>query len=158
MKKWFKGINTLDELKAAYRKLAMANHPDHGGSLEAMQEINAEYDILSKTLAYSKQGTAEQQQADYSAAEAFKDVIMSIIHLIGIEIEICGSWVWVSGNTKEHKETLKANGFMWASKKQMWYWRAAENKSHGKKNTTMADIRTKYGSEKINPTFRPTLS
>jgi hypothetical protein len=66
--------------------------------------------------------------------------------------------VWVSGNTKEHKETLKANGFMWASKKQMWYWRAAENKSHGKKNTTMADIRTKYGSEKINPTFRPTLS
>ena len=39
----------------------------------------------------------------------------------GIEIEVCGSWVWVSGDTKPHKERLKALGFCWHSKKHCWY-------------------------------------
>ena len=37
---------TLDEGKAMYRKLAAQYHPDHGGSTEAMQAINAEWDAL----------------------------------------------------------------------------------------------------------------
>lgn len=43
MKKYFETCKTLDELKAEYRKSALANHPDAGGSKEAMQEINAAY-------------------------------------------------------------------------------------------------------------------
>jgi hypothetical protein len=46
--KWFQNINTLDELRTAYRKLAVRHHPDKGGSTADMQEINAEYEILSK--------------------------------------------------------------------------------------------------------------
>ena len=158
MKNWFKGINTLEELKVAYKKLAMKNHPDLGGSVQAMQEINAEYDMLSKVLVHATTGTTEEHQQEESNAAAYKDVIMNIIHLEGLEIELCGSWLWVSGNTKEWKTELKASGFRWASKKAMWYWRAAEYKSKGRKNTSMADIRTKYGSERISGSFRPTLA
>lgn len=34
---------SLNEVKSAYRKLAMQHHPDHGGSVERMREINAAY-------------------------------------------------------------------------------------------------------------------
>lgn len=40
--KYFKNIDNIEDLKAEYRRLAMVNHPDRGGSTEAMQKINAE--------------------------------------------------------------------------------------------------------------------
>lgn len=164
MKKWFKGINTLEELKAAYKKLAMQYHPDRPqGSTAIMQEVNAEFEMLCKVLPSKAQAdgratSAEERQNDINNAERFRDVLINIIHLEGLEIEICGSWIWVSGNTKEHKTELKASGFCWASKKAMWYWRAEEYKSKGKKGATMADIRAKYGSERVSGSFRPTLA
>lgn len=42
----FNNIHSIVDLKAQYRTLALANHPDKGGSVELMQEINAEYDRL----------------------------------------------------------------------------------------------------------------
>ena len=45
------GINEVpsaEELKSLHKKLALKNHPDRGGSVEKMAEINAAYDILSK--------------------------------------------------------------------------------------------------------------
>ena len=41
--KWFKNIETLEELRKQYRKLAMENHPDKGGQVKDMQEINNVY-------------------------------------------------------------------------------------------------------------------
>lgn len=43
---YFTNINSFADLKSQYRSLAMANHPDHGGSEEAMKAINAEFDSL----------------------------------------------------------------------------------------------------------------
>lgn len=43
---YFTNINSFSDLKSQYRSLAMANHPDRGGSEEAMKAINAEYDRL----------------------------------------------------------------------------------------------------------------
>ena len=44
--KHFTKVNSLNDLKSQYRKLAKENHPDMGGSKEAMQEINAEFKRL----------------------------------------------------------------------------------------------------------------
>ena len=46
--KHFTNINSLAELKKQYRTLAITNHPDKGGKVEIMQEINSEYDQLYK--------------------------------------------------------------------------------------------------------------
>lgn len=41
---------TETELKKAYRRLANEHHPDHGGSNEEMQKINAAKKLLEKKL------------------------------------------------------------------------------------------------------------
>ena len=43
---YFKNIHSLAELKKEYRRLALENHPDKGGSTEVMQQINVEFERL----------------------------------------------------------------------------------------------------------------
>lgn len=51
MSKYFKDVNTLEELRRQYRDLLKKYHPDNAnGSTQATQEINAEYDRLFKVL------------------------------------------------------------------------------------------------------------
>ena len=149
MTTYFTGIETLAELKKVYRRLAIINHPDRGGSEEEMKAINAEYDIVFEELKNGYNSKVKEERQTSEMAEDYRNIIMAIINLEGIEIEICGNWIWLSGNTREHKETLKSLSFRWASKKKMWYWRADEFKSYGRKSTSMNDIRNKYGSTKI---------
>ncbi len=58
-----------------------------------------------------------------------------------------GSWIWVSGDTKEIKEKLKELGFKWASKKKMWYY--GEMKAKMLIQNQLDEIKAKYGSETL---------
>ena len=154
--KYFTNINTLDELKAAYRRLAMQYHPDMGGDTEAMKAINAEHDELFEQL---KRRQNERADADETGrthhttetAEEFREIIVELLKLDGLDIELCGSWLWIGGNTREHKERLKALGCRWSNNKKLWYWHHPEEgvKWH-KRKTTMSEIRMKYGSQVID--------
>lgn len=44
---WVGESATTDEIKKAFRKLAIKHHPDRGGSKEKFQEINEAYTVLS---------------------------------------------------------------------------------------------------------------
>ena len=56
-----------------------------------------------------------------------------------------------SGNTKAHKEELKAAGFRWSNNKKQWYWRHEEaGRRWHRGNKTMSEIRAKYGSQIFN--------
>lgn len=169
MKNWFTGCETLQALKERYKTLAKAYHPDLNPDAgdEAMQQINAQYDELVKKLSrVSADGRTEatEQEARNAAdmATAYREVIAKIIHLAGINIELCGSWLWVSGETYANREALKDEGLRYASKKQMWYWRPEEAACYkSRRGATMADIRTKYGSERIKSDgrgYRPALA
>ena len=71
-----------------------------------------------------------------------------IFRLDGLTVELCGCWLWISGNTREHKEALKAAGCRWSKPKAMWYWRHPEDgRSYYRSKSTMSDIRMKYGSQ-----------
>ena len=65
---------------------------------------------------------------------------------------MCGRWLWIGGNTKEHKDALKAAGCRWCSGKKLWSWHFQEEgvpyHKRGRKYS-MGYIRTKYGSEKF---------
>ena len=43
--KYFNKVKSYKELKETYRELLKKNHPDNGGNVETMQEINTEYDV-----------------------------------------------------------------------------------------------------------------
>ncbi|MBD5499094.1 MAG: molecular chaperone DnaJ [Lachnospiraceae bacterium] len=46
MAKYFKNVKSFDDLKNQFKALAKKNHPDAGGDVETMKEINCEYDAL----------------------------------------------------------------------------------------------------------------
>ncbi len=74
------------------------------------------------------------------------DALNAIINLDGLEIEICGAWVWVSGNTFAHKAALKGAVFHYAGKKKKWYFRPEDWASSSRGSLDMEQIRDKYGS------------
>lgn len=149
--KYFTNCKTIEEAKKLYRRLAMENHPDRGGDLDTMKAINAEYDEFFNTFKAQHNATAKTTGARpiNETPEEFRQVIEKIINIPGIIIELCGSWIWISGETRAFKDQIKAAGCFWASKKKMWYWRAPEDAVHTRSHKTMEEIRTKYGSEII---------
>ena len=52
---------------------------------------------------------------DFDEDEKLRETLNKIIHYDGIDIELVGAWIWVSGNTyafkKELKELLPGHGF-----------------------------------------------
>lgn len=64
--------------------------------------------------------------------------------LPGITVTLVGAWLWVSGNTKPHREALKAAGFKWSPNKLQWYFAGVScASSRGRKS--YRQIADKYG-------------
>lgn len=146
--KYFTNINTLDELKAAYRRLSMKHHPDRGGDTATMQEINAEHDELFERLKKQHNASADEFHQTTETPEEFREIIELLLKLDGLTVELCGSWLWIGGDTRQHKETLKAAGCRWSNNKKLWYWHhAEEGRKWRRGKATMSDIRSKYGSQ-----------
>lgn len=75
-------------------------------------------------------------------AEHLKDLFPSLT------VTLTGTWVWVEGDTKPHKEELKAEGLRWARKKGKWYLAGLPARSRG--GSTWQYITAKYGEETID--------
>ncbi|OOF41025.1 hypothetical protein BKK50_09030 [Rodentibacter rarus] len=143
-----KGTVTKDQLSKAYKKMAVKYHPDRNpAGVEMMKIINSAYEFLKGLNLEEIKHTDEKNAYDYSAD--LEVVISEILKMQGVEIEICGNWIWLSGNTKEYKDQIKSLGCFWASQKKKWYYRPAEHKSFNRGSWTMETIRAKYGSSKV---------
>lgn len=153
MKTEFFTATNLNDLKKEYYKLAMKYHPDkETGNLEIMQQINNEYDFLNIEFANNEFSDNKKKYTDaVNLGSEMREKIMNIIQYQDIIIEVCGDWLWLSGNTKQYKERLKQNGFKWSPKKQLWYWSILSKKRYFTGETSMDDIRSKYGSEIVKP-------
>lgn len=150
-KMFFKNCNNLEELKKEYRRLILLHHPDRGGNEETMKQVNAEYEKMFNLLKNKKKAeqTKTSEQETTETPQEFIHIMEKLITLEGLNIELCGSWLWISGNTYQHKDALRALGCMWSRSKQKWYWHGAEQaKKHRRSGTaSMSQIRARYGSE-----------
>ena len=145
MNKWFVDVKTIEELRKRYRELLREYHPDNGGNVADMQEINAEYDALFAIL--KDKNVDNEQSYTQEENEEFKAILNAIISF-NMTVEIIGSWVWCF-DCYQYKEQLKALGFTWCSKKKAWTWHSGEYRRHHKKEIPLTDIRAKYGSQTI---------
>ena len=158
MNKYFKPMpETLEELKSMYRKLAMEHHPDRGGNGETTKAVNAEYDMLFPILKDVHKNRDGEKYTAYKesteTADHFKTLIDELMRMDNIEIEIIGCFVWVTGDTKLHKDKLKALEFQWHTKKIAWYLKPEDYKKRSRKEYVLDEIRAMYGtSGKVNST------
>ena len=160
--KHFSSVTSLDELKLQYKKLAFKNHPDRGGKTEVMQEINNEYEqllnrIINEASKDQYQDSSENGRGFWSSRSEHSEVekkvkqaIDAIINLDGLDIEIIGVWVWVSGDTKQHKNKLKEAGFVWNRVQCKWVF--IGKKSNGRGRMTLDQMRELHGSQKVKKT------
>lgn len=145
--KYFTNVKTLEELRKEYKNLLKKFHPDNqNGSEEICKEINIEYDIVLERIknGFTYENTSENYSSKFN--NMFKDIISKIIN-INADIEIIGSWIWVTGNTFPYKDLLKTLGFKWCNNKKAWTFH--ELPSTNRKKMSMEKIRSIYGSETV---------
>lgn len=151
--KYIKNVETLEELKKDYKKLALKLHPDCGGNEEEMKILNNEYDELFSKLKNThknKEGETYTKETT-ETPEQFKDIINKLFNLKmdGVAIEVVGTFIWLTGNTKPYKDDIKALEFRYSPKKYAWYKAPSDYKKRSRKNYDMDTIRGMYGSQKI---------
>jgi len=137
---------SFEDIKLAYRKASAKYHPDRNpAGLEMMKLVNNAYQALSDYVAGSV--GVETGGEDVSLGDELNAALNAVIDL-GLTIEICGSWIWVSGDTRPHKEILKEANYRWAPKKLMWSFCGGERTSSRGK-MSMDDIRNRHGSQTV---------
>lgn len=150
---YFQNVSTIEELKTEYRRLCMIHHPDKNGDTATMQAVNEAYETRLHELAQAEKDVQET----IDIGKQYQEQVQKIIHLPEINIELCGSWIWVSGNTYPVKAQLNDAGYFWANKKKVWYWKPPTHKSTNRKPRSMEWIRNRYGSELVDSEPNPML-
>ncbi len=154
----FTHCTTPQEVKDLYRELALKHHPDRGGSTSKMQDINAAYaEALKAFDGFETRGT-DGKTHTYNYREDTEETIIEFIDNLlrtlpqeaDIEILLIGLWVWVKGDTRPIKDTLKALKMIWHSKRKCWYWKPYRGrKSYYAKNMSLGDLQSVYGGGRI---------
>lgn len=147
--KYFTNCKTAEELKKEYRQLAKQLHPDLGGDTEEFKVMQNEYEIMwerLKNVHTNSEGETYTKETTETPQE-FINIINMLIKLKDIEVEICGSWLWITGNTKAHKDILKQLKFRWANKKQAWYYHTEPYRKKSKRELSLDEIRDLFGSQ-----------
>ncbi len=157
MPDYFENCKNYDDARAIYWELAKQFHPDKGGKTADFQELQNQFENF-KPREEKFKGEADQWKA-----KEYANIIEQLLKIdSSILIEICGSWIWLSGNTKPHKESIKAIETgesykrVWHRKKEMWYF-SPKNYYRGKGNGTdysMDWIRGEYGSNTVTGSNR----
>lgn len=145
------GELSKEDIKKAYKRASLKHHPDRNKdnpiAAEIMKAINAAFDFLMANFEKINQYQSADESCRYNYGEELEQVLSELSALAGIVFEVIGNWVWISGETKTHKEVLKVMGCKWASQKKQWFYRPEEHKSlWNRKEHTMDEIREMYGT------------
>lgn len=153
MTNYFENCRTAEDVKQAYKMHARNLHPDCNpdkDTTEEFQEMSRQYEQAwqrCKNIHVNAEGETYEKENTTSASE-YADLINSLLHMSGLIIELCGSWLWVTGNTYPVRKQLRELHFQYSSKKQAWYFHREPYWKFSKSERSMEDIRSMYGSEK----------
>ena len=143
-----------DEIRKAYRTLAMQHHPDHGGDLATMQALNAEYDMAMDAATRNEMPGRTEASYDFQAGtnRKIREAMEAALKHSILTVEVCGWWLWVDGTSKRGTseandaalDALQKAGYHWHSSKRRWYFAGVP--SRNRNEMSMDEIRNAYGS------------
>lgn len=145
---YFKNYTTLDEAKAEYRRLAFKLHPDRGGDTATFQDLQNQFENFKpESLKY-------KNEMEDHVPEDFMNLVNSLLNIEGITVEICGNWIWLSGDTKPVKDQIKSIESVtyrrgWSKNKSQWYFSPKGYRKRSKKSLSIDEIRDLYGSHTV---------
>ena len=153
---YFQNCLTIEQIKKRYRELAQKFHPDHNKEIdtnEIMKQINLQYEqFKGKKFTSTNYETKKQYEQTFDPFDGYRELINAVINIPNITIELCGTWLWITGETKPYKDYLKELGFSFSGKKIAWYWKPGDKKyrKKSKKELNLDEIRNLYGSNRVN--------
>jgi len=151
---YFNNCKSIDDVKKIYRKLAAQLHPDMNLGRDTTAEFQAMANEYEKAFNKFKntftnaEGKTYEKENKESFSE-YADIINKIIHFEGVKIEIIGTWIWVSGATKEYKEELKKLKFKWNQSKLAWFHHNDDFRKKSRTALSFDEMRDFYGSSEI---------
>jgi curved DNA-binding protein CbpA len=152
---FFENATTLEDVKALYKKYARELHPDCNPGKDTtaeFQEMQKQYEATfnrCKNIHINKDGEQYTKETE-ETPEMFAGIINALLKLDGLCIELCGSWLWITGNTYEHRAELKALNFKYSGNKKAWYFHFEPYRKHSKKSVDLDTIRDMYGSQRFS--------
>lgn len=154
---YFQDCQTIEQIKKRYRELAQQFHPDHNrtgtDTNNIMAEINSQYEKFRyQKFTATNHETKKTYEQTFDPFDGYREIIDRLINLSGITIELCGTWLWITGVKKEDKEKqaiLKELKFIYSSHKNAWYWKPGTYRKKSKRELNLEEIRNLYGSARV---------
>jgi hypothetical protein len=151
---YFQGCSTVAEIKVQYKKLAFQYHPDLGGDVEIMKDLNNQYEkALKGCNGQTTQGSDGKDHVykwDEETERKLVEIIDKLLSLqmSGVGISLIGIWVWITGDTKPHREQLKEMGCKWHATRGCWYYKPYESRHWGS-SASLEDLAKTYGKTDV---------
>lgn len=161
IKSTLSACHSVADLRACYRALAMAHHPDRGGDTATMQRINAAYHAALRALDGTEQrrhngGQGTDTHYSYSYNREYESKIASklsellALRLVDCEVLLVGSWIWVEGpGTRSAKDRLKGAGMRWNAKRSVWQWSPTNRRRRYASGVSSDELKAHYGAVRI---------
>ena len=151
---FFDNFHTVEQIKAEYKRLARLYHPDLGGDLETMKSLNNAYEMALKNCNGQRSSGSDGKEHRYQYNDDVEKEVMDFIYSFlaldtGLNADLIGVWVWITGDTKAHREQLKALRCRWNPSRGCWYFRpdSCEGYSRG---GSLEQLAAKYGCVNVN--------
>lgn len=112
---------TIEDIETAYYEALAKYHRDHTPAWREMEKIvtNAYNILMAQNLSkINKIACGIRNNVNYG--EIIDTALTKVVDLPGMTIKVDGVCVWVSGNTKAHREALKQAGFC-QGKRAFWF-------------------------------------
>ena len=145
--KYFTNCQTLDEAKQLYKQLVFELHPDTSG-----RDSKVEFQAMQNEFENFRPET-EKFKGEYDSwnAQEYSHIIEQLMTIPNITIVVCGSWIWLEGDTKPVKEQIKVvdtgetmkRGF--SPKKKQWYFSPIGYRKRGNQELSFEEIKDRYG-------------
>ena len=152
----FYGCTTIKEVEQRYQELSVVFKNQDEMLKTLRDEFSALISVLNlvrssevvKKKAIVSEKTVEAVKEKATVSEKISE-LQEKVDPAGLHLEICGTWLWVTGKTFQVKDALKELGFRYSANKFSWYYRQEDHRSPNQEPIPLEMIREKYGTSVV---------